>query len=146
MTRIQLDSVGFDLPQGWESSAIVLHSEEGASVEEGFAPTFVISRCVGVAPSESIDDVLAENLRSLEDQLDSFLLREQNRLTVGRSEARTLEYDYTDPEGHRLRQQIALRRVGDALYSITATHLASKDFSRVRQTLLGLLESLGPRT
>jgi hypothetical protein len=146
MTRIQLDSIGFELPAGWKSSALVLHSETEASPEEGFAPTFVVARCVGVDGSESLDEVLAENLSSLEEQLASFALREQNRLTIGRSEARTLEYDYTDAEGHRLRQQIALMRVGADLFSVTATHLASKDFSSVRRALLALLETITPRT
>lgn len=146
MTRLKLDAIDFDLSPGWACSAIMLY--DGSSPPRGdppIVPTLVLARRPEIAPGDSLDEVLAQDLAVLESQHRAFALREQDRFTLGKSEARALEFDFTDARGTRLRQRIILRWVGSDLYTITATAHPDEAFGAVRTTLERVAESLSRR-
>lgn len=111
-----------------------------------YAPTLVVSRRIHMQRSSSLDDILADDLAALEKTCKDFVLREQARLTIGRADARSVEYDFTDARGERVRQRMILRWVGDQLYSVTATHLAKEKerFASVAAALTTVVEGLRP--
>jgi hypothetical protein len=143
---LQLDTLAFDLPAGWSTAAVIVHSTEApAAGGPAFAPTVIVSKRLELDESDDLDEVLANDLEDLEAQHAGFVLEEQSQVRLRKAEGRAVEYQFTDAQGLRLRQRLVLAKFGGVHVALTATATAASDFTPVRRALDTVTESLVSR-
>lgn len=144
------------MPEGWQDASIVslvapqpnpptlLRAKQAQSER----PNVVMTRASASGLLFSLDDYARSQERILAEIMEGFEVLERNRLEL-QTETETIpvefrEYAFRGPEGGVLRQAHAYLRIGDTMYTLTATGSYDSSFEDVRQNFMKLVASFRP--
>lgn len=156
MPRVTYNDVCFEMPEGWEDASIVslvapqpspptlLRAKQAQSER----PSVVMTRASASGLLFSLDDYARSQERILAEIMEGFEVLERNRREL-QTEGHPIpvelrEYAFRNPEGGVLRQAHAYLRIGDTMYTLTATGSYDSTFDDVRENFAKLVDSFRP--
>ena len=158
MPRITYNDVSFEVPDGWVDSSIIsllapepvalpmLRVKQNASQR----PSVVMTRASATGLRFDLESYAKAQERILAEIMTGLEVLERGTLQIGegdddgggRTDVAWREFSFDDPEGGVLRQAHAYLRIGDVMYTLTATGSHDASFSEVREQFVAIVNSL----
>lgn len=156
MPRVTYNDVCFEMPEGWEDASIVSLVAPQPSTPtlmrarqpQSERPNVVMTRASASGLLFSLEDYARSQERILAEIMEGLEVLERDRLELDAEGTQIpveiREYSFRSPEGAVLRQAHAYLRVGDTMYTLTATGSYDSTFDAVRAHFMKLVSSFRP--
>lgn len=156
MARVTYNDVSFEAPDGWQDASIVslvapqpealpmMRAKQSTSER----PSIVLTRASAAGLRFSLDDYAKSQERILDEIMEDLEVIERGELHIGEGDGALpvalREVAFKGPEGGVLRQAHAYVRVGDVMFTISATGSHDASFKAVREQFMAIVKSFRP--